>query len=82
MIALLEDEDTITEKMGSLLIMWKFQNFSFAQILREINFGESRTSKTAVFAVFGALNFANLVNFNLQKVQKCIKIKVQSPKMC
>ena len=31
--------------------MWKFQNFSAAQILREINFGESRGSKTAVFVI-------------------------------
>ena len=30
--------------------MWKFENFSVIQILREINFGESRSSKTAVFA--------------------------------
>ena len=39
MIALLEDEDTITEKMGSLLTVLKFQNVSVTQILREINFG-------------------------------------------
>ena len=37
--------------------MWKFQDFSVDQILREINFGESKSSKTAVFAILGALNF-------------------------
>jgi len=32
--------------------VWKFQNFyATSQILREINFEESRTSKTAIFAV-------------------------------
>ena len=33
--------------------VWKFQDFSIIQILCEINFGESRSSKTAIF---GALN--------------------------
>ena len=37
--------------------VWKFQDFSITQILREINFGESSDSKTAVFIIFGALNF-------------------------
>ena len=36
--------------------MWKFQDFSVTQISLEINFGEARSSKTAVFAIFGALN--------------------------
>ena len=30
--------------------MWKFLDFPITQILREINFGESRSSKTALFA--------------------------------
>ena len=37
--------------------VWKFQDFSDTQILREINLEESRSSKTAVFAIFEALNF-------------------------
>ena len=49
--------------------MWKLQDLSATQILREINFGESRSSK---FAIFGALDCVNLVDFNLQKVQKCL----------
>ena len=35
------------------------------KILCEINFGESRSSKIAIFAILGALNFVNLVNFSL-----------------
>jgi len=31
--------------------MWKFQDFSVTLILREINFGEFKSSKTAVFAI-------------------------------
>ena len=50
----------------------------FAQILRDINFGKSRSSKTTVFAILGALSFAPLVNFNLKKVQKSKNIKIQS----
>ena len=57
--------------------MWKFQDFSVTQILREINFGESRTSKMAVFAILGALNFVDLEKLGIQKVQKFVKIKIQ-----
>ena len=62
--------------------MWKFHDFSVIQILREIHFGESRSAKTAVFTIFGALNFVDLVNFSLQKVQKSIEFKIQSLRLC
>ena len=41
--------------------MWKFHDFSVTQILREINFRESSSSKTAFFAIQGALNFVDLI---------------------
>ena len=44
----------------------KFQDFSITQILRQINFEESRSSKTAIFTILGAMEFVNLVNFSLQ----------------
>ena len=50
--------------------MWNFSIFSVTQILREINFGESISSKSAVFAIFGALNFVYLVHFSLHKLPK------------
>ena len=50
-------------------MMWIFQDFPVTQILREIIFGESRSSKTAIFAILEALNLVILVNFSLQKVQ-------------
>ena len=50
--------------------MWKFHDFSVTQILCEIDFGESRSSKTAIFAILGPLKFVDLVNFILEKVQK------------
>ena len=46
------------------------QDFSVFQILRENNFGESRSSKTAIFAILEVLNFYNLVKISRQKVQK------------
>ena len=54
----------------SNITVWKFQEFSVSQILREINFGESRSVETAIFAIFGALNSVDLVNCSIQKVQK------------
>ena len=60
--------------------MWKLQDYSVIQILREINFGDSRSSKTAIFAILGAPNFVNLVNFSLQKVQKSIESKFKASK--
>ena len=62
--------------------VWKFHDFSFTHILREINVGESRSAKTAVFAIFWNLYFANFVNFRLQKMLKFIKIKIQSLSTC
>ena len=44
-------------------------------ILREINFGEGRSSKNAVLVILEALNFVNLVNVSLQKVKKIIELK-------
>ena len=58
--------------------VWKFQDFSVFHILREINFGESTSSKIAVFTIFGAPKLVNLVNFSLQKGQKFMKSKVQN----
>ena len=37
--------------------MWKFQDFCTTHILREINFADSRTSKTVIFEISEALNF-------------------------
>ena len=47
--------------------MWKFHEVSIIQILREISFGESRSSKNAVFPISGALNFVNFQPSTSQK---------------
>ena len=58
--------------------VWKFQDFSITQILREINYWDSRIAKTDIFAILEAVNFVNLLNISLQKGPKWIKIKIQS----
>ena len=55
-----------------ILTVLKCQDFSVTQILREINFGDSRSSIAAVFVSLEAPNLANWVNFSLQKGQKFI----------
>ena len=52
------------------------------QILSETNFEESKSSKTAIFAILRAPKFVHLVNFILQKVKKFRKIKFQSLYIC
>ena len=55
--------------------VWKFHDFSVIQILREINFGDSTRLK---IAILGALKVIYLVHFSLQKMQKFIKLTIQS----
>ena len=68
----------ISYTVNSQLKILKFQDFCITVILREINFEDSRRAKSAVFAIFGAVNFVQLVNFSLQKVQKVVKIKIHN----
>ena len=67
-----------TYQVNTVTTLCKLYSFSTNQILREINFGYSGGAKSAVFSIFEALNFVNLVNYSLQKVQKSMKIKIQS----
>ena len=49
--------------------MWKFQDFSATQILREINFGHSEAPKTAILTFWVALNFEFLGFFDIFKCE-------------
>ena len=44
----------VTKKDGKV---WKYQNFSVIQNLCEIKYGESKSSKIAVYSIFRALKF-------------------------
>ena len=50
-------KDTEATVVKNVSTVWTFQNFCVIQNLCEINFGESRSSKTAVLAIFWALKF-------------------------
>ena len=56
-----------------------YQDFSVTKILREINFEESISSKTAVFATLGALVFDKFGQFSLQKAEKLHKNQNSEP---
>ena len=55
--------------------VWKFLDFSATQILREINFDNSTSSKIAFFVV---LEIPNFDKFRPEKCQKFLKINIQS----
>ena len=62
--------------------MWKFQDFSASQILREINFGPIEDPKTAILTIWAALNYKILDIFDIFKFEIFIKIKIQSLQNC
>ena len=48
-----QKEKNFLWKYGEKHTVWKFQDFSISQILREINFGDSISAKTPDFALLG-----------------------------
>ena len=61
--------------------MWKFLDFSVIQILREINFEESRSSKTAILGILEALNFDFYKFLHFLKAEIIKLTKFRAPKM-
>ena len=59
--------------------MWKFRNFAIFQILREINFGDSRSAKSAIWTHLEALKFAFYEFFHFLNVEINRINKIQSP---
>ena len=49
--------------------MWKFHDFSITQILREINFGDSRSAKSAILTHLEALKFDFLEFLHFMKAE-------------
>ena len=45
------------ESSPSVFTVWKFQDFSIIHILREINFWDSRSAKSAILTHLEALDF-------------------------
>ena len=61
--------------------MWKFDDFSITQILREINFGNSRSAKSVILAHLGILNFAFYEILHFLKTEFIKLEKVRAPIM-
>ena len=61
--------------------MWKFQDFSITQILREINFGDSRRAKSANLTNLEVLNFAFYEIWHFLKAKIHQINKIQSSKI-
>ena len=49
--------------------MWNFHDFTITQILREINFGDSRSAKCAIFIHLEAMNFDFYEILHFYKIQ-------------
>ena len=58
--------------------MWKFQDLSATQILREIKFGHFEAPKTAIFTILAALNFEFLELLTFSHVKFFQKIKASN----
>ena len=60
--------------------VWKFHDFCITQILREINFEDSRSAKSAILTHSQALNFAFYAFLHLWKAENNQIYKILSPK--
>ena len=64
------------QSIGTPLTVWKFLDFSITQILREINFEDSRSAKFAILIHLEALNldFYECMNFLKAEIYQINKI--------
>ena len=60
--------------------VWKFQKFSITQILREINFRDSRSAKSTILTHLEALNFDFYAFLHFLKAEIYQTNTIQSPK--
>ena len=59
--------------------MWKFHDFPITQILREINFGDSRSAKSAIKTHLEALHFDFYEFLPFLKAEIDQNIKIHTP---
>ena len=62
--------------------VWKFHDFSITQILREINFGHSRSARFAILTQSEALNFDFNEFLHFLEAEIYWIDQIQSPKNC
>jgi len=68
-------------KSSNLLAEWKFHDFTVTQLLREINFWDSRSAKFGISTHFEALNLDFYEFLNLLKAEITQINKFRAPKM-
>ena len=61
------------------ITVWKFQNFSVIQILREINTRDSRSCKKCLFCHFRASEYCGFGQFQPSKSAKLNKTQNSEP---
>ena len=61
---------SITTKAEGKLTVWKLQNFSVTQILREIKVGWSRVWKYAILTLLEA------ENYDFYEILQCLKVEI------
>ena len=66
-------------KSRKICTVWKFHDFSTTQILREINFWNFRSAKSAILTNLEALKFDFYEFFHLLKAEIYPIDKIQSP---
>ena len=71
----------LPEMVMSRSTVWKFQDFPVTQILREINFWDSKNAKLAILTHLEALNFDFQEFLHFLKAVIYQIDKIQSPKM-
>ena len=64
----------MTQKLAIISLqnctVWKIQDFTVTQILREINFDQSLSSKTALFAILTGSEICHFAQFQPSKTAK------------
>ena len=65
--------------------MWKFHDFCITQILREIDFGDSRSAKFAISKNLEVLNFAfheilHFLKAEIYQINKILGLKIRYQK--
>ena len=70
-------DGVLTRPSGQYFSVWKFQNFAITQILREINFGDSTSAKSAILTHLVVLNFAlyEISHFLKEEIYQINKIQ-------
>ena len=72
--------DYFIAKLDSqICTVWKFQDFSITQILREIKYGDSKNAKSAISTHIKALNFGFDEFLHFLKAEIHQFNKIQSP---